>query len=124
MPDEEVALGVPRYYTHDDRLGQLTALADACRRTGPLLIENGYREVGQMCIELADAAEAMAVSGFAEGDLRPLTHAALRFPDWLHPKAADYNARREPWQDAVAEMVPRIRQAQLELRALATYDKL
>jgi hypothetical protein len=27
MPEEEVSLGIPRYYTHDDRLRRLTALA-------------------------------------------------------------------------------------------------
>ena len=44
-------------------------------------------------------------------------------PSWLDPRAADFNMRREPWQQEVAEARAEADRAALELRALATYDQ-
>lgn len=123
MSDEGVSLGEPRYYTHDDRIRQLRDLAKASRRAGPLFIENGYGEVGQAYLDLADAADAIVVDGFDQDNLRALANVEPPLPNWLHPKALDYDASRPPWQDAVADLVPQIQRLQLELRALATYDR-
>jgi len=39
-------------------------------------------------------------------------------PDWLNPKAADFDAWREPWQDEVALLDVAHREAALALRVI------
>lgn len=123
MPDEDVSLGNPRHYTREDRVHQLTHPVQACRRAGQLFVENGYREVGETYLDLADVAEATVVGSFQQDDLRPLARVEPRLPEWLHPKYLDFDAPRQSWQDAAAEAVQHIQRTQLELRALATYDR-
>ncbi len=71
--------------------------------------------------ERAERAESLLATGFDQADLNLL---AGQFPMgawWLNPKAQDYDAPREPWQDDVADLHHRGSALARELRSIGTY---
>jgi hypothetical protein len=68
----------------------------------------------------AITASRLLAEGWTQADLNEL---GGEFPDgawWLNPKALDYDAPREAWQNDVAILHEYARMAALDLRAIAT----
>jgi hypothetical protein len=69
------------------------------------------------------------VEDSGDGELRELAlsvsiraDAERRLP-WMHSKYADYNAPRQPWQDAAARYAADAERLALALRSVAFYDE-
>lgn len=67
---------------------------------------------------MALAASELLASGFDQSALSSLSAMTPGRPDWLNAKAADFDARREPWQDEVASLDAEHRSAALNLRVV------
>ncbi len=100
----------------------MRAFADACARTAALFREHGPQDWGVAYASVADGAQHLLGSEFNQQDLRALAEAVPGRLPWMHPKYADYNLPREPWQEEAAQHVRRAEELALSLRAVGTYD--
>jgi hypothetical protein len=114
--------GVVRMYSLCDRVTQLRAFEDACAGAGALFSEHGPQDWGRAYTSVAHEVRRLLDGGFTEQDLREAAEAVPGRLPWLHPKYADYNAPREPWQDEVAVHVEVADRLALALRAVGAYD--
>jgi hypothetical protein len=111
---------VEHLWTHDDRLAQLADLESLCSRMAALFAAHRDSRAAELLSAKAAHAARLLHEGFEQPDLNAL---GGQFPDaawWLNPKALDYNASREPWQDEVAQLHQHARAVALDLRSLAT----
>jgi hypothetical protein len=108
-------------YSDGDRRAQLRTFADACSSASSLFSEHAAEDLARVYASLAREAERLLGDGFIDSDLRELGQSVPGRVPWMHPKYADFNASREPWQDEVADSVEAAERAALELRAVATY---
>ncbi len=69
------------------------------RRAGALFSEHGPQDWGLAYRSVAEGARRLLDSEFRDHDLRELAAAVPGRLPWMHPKYADYNLPREPWQE-------------------------
>lgn len=122
MPEEEQSDYVEHVFTREDREVQLADLDSICARIADAFAAHGDLRAAEVFRDRADLATRLLAQGFSQADLNEL---GGEFPDgawWLNPKAADYNARREPWQDEVASLHELARSTAGNLRAIATLN--
>lgn len=111
---------LPHTWTRDERLAQIREFADVCAGLAAGFEGHDSLTSGEF-LERSERAESLLANGFDQADLNVL---AGQFPMgawWLNPKASDYNAPREPWQESVAELHERGSALARELRSIATY---
>lgn len=108
-------------YTATERRTQLRNFADACRSASALFGENHVDDLARAFASLCKEAERLIADGFSDADLREVGRSIPDRVPWMHPKSLDYNAPREPWQEAATNHVETAERCALELRALATY---
>ena len=111
-----------REYSDDERRQQLERLAGLSSAMSEALSLHGESWPASMFADRAELANRLLRAGW---DREALTNLSAQFPacpDWLNPKAVDFGAPREPWQDEVAALHSRASRVALELRAVATYD--
>jgi hypothetical protein len=110
---------VVHVFTVEDRLRQLEALRDLCVRIAALLTEHGeVAKAGHFRMR-ADTAELLLSVGFVRSDLNDVGGQFPPGPWWLNPKATDFDAPREPWQDEMARLHAEASETAQELRATA-----
>ena len=112
---------LPHEWTQGERRKQLSEFAALCAG-----IANGFADHDPLAAaefhERAARAEALLAGGWSQSELNLL---AGQFPMgawWLHPKALDYDAPREPWQEEIAVKHARAKIVARDLRSVATYD--
>ncbi len=118
--DELPPRTIEHVFTVEDRLRQLGALRDLCARITVLLTEHGDVPEAEQFRLRAETAERLLSVGFVRSDLNDVGGQFPPGPWWLNPKAADFNAPREPWQDEVARLHAEASETAQELRATAT----
>lgn len=110
-------------FAEGDRMSQLADLEVLCRELAQLYSENGDSNTAAAFFERSEQAASLQRTGWTRNDLNEL---GGQFPDggwWLNPKAADFNAPRDPWQDEVARLYPLAKATADDLRATATLYK-
>lgn len=100
-----------------------TALAEACAGAGDLFGQHGPQDWGRAYRSVAAEARRLMVEDFGNEDLRELAVSVPGRLPWMHPKYADYNAPRQPWQEEAAQYVADAERLALELRSVAFYDE-
>ena len=68
----------------------------------------------------ADHAEQLLTMGFARSDVNDVGSQFPAGPWWLNPKATDFDAPLEPWQDEVARLHAEATEVAQNLRAIGT----
>jgi len=113
----------PEFATFSDaeRRAQLSQLSDLCHALAQSFYEHGDSFSGRSYAVVGAGAVGLLTHGFSQADLTELSGMFPSGPWWLTPKAMDYDATREPWQDEVAEQHVETREIALTLRTLATY---
>ncbi len=104
-------------------MSQLADLEVLCSELAQLYSENGDSNTAAAFSERSEQAASLQRTGWTRTDLNEL---GGQFPDggwWLNPKAADFNAPRDPWQDEVARLYPLAKAVADDLRATATLYK-
>lgn len=114
--------GTARPYTAAERLTQLRTFAAACRSASILFGDHHVHDMARAFASLCEEADRLLADGFANADLRELGAAIPERVPWMHPKYLDFDAPREPWQEALANYVQTAERLALELRALASFD--
>ncbi|MDO8388935.1 MAG: hypothetical protein Q7V57_00475 [Actinomycetota bacterium] len=95
-----------------ERVRELSTQLSAAYRT------NGVGHLADQYEYMASVASALLASTSDQPMLNNLSAMTPGGPDWLNPKAADFGALREPWQDEVAVLDAAHREAALELRVI------
>lgn len=104
-------------------MAQLADLELLCGDLADLYAANGDSNSAAAFAERSERAASLQQTGWSRADLNEL---GGQFPDggwWLNPKAADFNAPRQPWQDEVARIYPLAKATAGDLRATATLYK-
>ena len=110
-----------RRFTDQDRREQLRQFADLCQRIGNAFAEQGDSWIASHFPPLSQRALDLLANGWQQSDLNALGGDYPQHPaPWLHPKMSDYNAKRESWQDSVAEWNDLARRLALDLRTIGT----
>ena len=111
-----------REYSDDERREQLGQLAGLCSALAAALTSHGDSWQASMFAGRAELANRLLRAGWDREALTTLSAQFPAGPDWLNPKAVDFGAPREPWQDEVAALHAQASRVALEVRAVATYD--
>ena len=120
--DELPPRTIEHVFTLGDRVRQLEALRGLCDRISVLLTEHGHAaEAGQFRVR-AQTAERLLAVGFDRSDLNDVGGRFPPGPWWLNPKAADFDAPREPWQSEVSSLHADATETAQNLRATATLN--
>lgn len=117
-----MSTGQWRKYGDDERRRQVEELAKLCWSLAEILRAHGEEWPASMFAERAQAADRLIADGW---DQAALTDLGARFPEgveWLNPKAVDYGAARQPWQEEVAAIHAKARRLALDVRAVATFE--
>lgn len=117
--DELAPRTVEHVFTVEDRLRQLGVLQERCARIAALLAEHGEVAEAELFRTRADAAERLLSVGFVRSDLNDVGGRFPPGPWWLNPKAAAFDAPREPWQDEMARLHAAARETAQKLRSTA-----
>jgi hypothetical protein len=107
-------------FTREDREAQLADLERLCEQLAVLYESGGEPWTAQAFRSRATKARHLSTQGWSQADLTDL---GGRFPWggwWLEPRAADYDARREPWQEEAARLYPLAKAVADDLRSVAT----
>jgi len=108
------------WYSEADRAEQLRRFGEGCAALAALYDEQDI-DLARTYRSLNRVAASLGHGVAPQGELNALSAALPERPMWLHPKAADYQMPRQPWQDEVAELREMVEQTAVELRSLATY---
>jgi len=120
MHDQLPPQRVEHVWTRDDRLAQLSDLESSCDRLATLFATHADPRAAELFEAKAALARRLAAEGFSQAKLNSL---GGEFPEgawWLNPKAADFDAPREKWQDEVALLHKHARAVAIDLRSIAT----
>jgi hypothetical protein len=107
-------------FTKPDREAQLADFEVLCGELAELYASHGESVTAAVFAERAQVAGELLQNGWTQADLNNL---GGQFPDggwWLNPKAADFNAPRQSWQEEAARLYPLAKAVADDLRAIAT----
>jgi hypothetical protein len=109
---------VQHVFTTEDRERQVSELLRLCDQLADALAAHGDSWHAESFQARANLARALQEHGLSRENLNEL---GGQFPDgplWLNPKAADFNAPREPWQEEIADLHRRAAATASDLRAV------
>ena len=120
MSNEVPASRVEHIWTLDDRVAQLADLESLSQRMAQAFGAHHEPRAAELMAGKAAHAARLLRDGFTQEDLNEL---GGEFPDgawWLNPKALDYGAPRDRWQEEVAELHQHALAVAMDLRSVAT----
>jgi hypothetical protein len=120
MGDAQLPHDVEHVFTAEDREAQLVDFDLLCERLADAFAAHDDPRAAELFRARAAGARRLQVEGFSQADLNELGGPFPAGAWWLNPKAADYNAPREPWQDDVAVLHRLASATASDLRAIAT----